>query len=193
MGADPSGEERQQLRVDLPQALDMAVQFHRQGWLEPAEEFYRAVLKLEPGEPNALHYLGVLLHQTGKSEAGVELLRAYHRASELAPENPSVLNNLGVVLKALDRPEEAEVVLRKAIVIAPKHAEAWFNLGFMHKDIELALDAARRLGIPLPTAERADEVLERAQALGYERHDLAALFQALERMADGDRPGTAHP
>jgi hypothetical protein len=30
-------------------------------------------------------------------------------------------------------------------------------------------------------------VLERAQALGYERRDLAVLFQALEQMANGDR------
>jgi len=57
----------------------------------------------------------------------------------------------------------------------------------MHKDIELALDTARRLEISLPTAERADEVLERAQTLGYERRDLAALFQALEQMANDDR------
>jgi hypothetical protein len=41
----------------------------------------------------------------------------------------------------------------------------------------------------LPTAERADEVLERAEALGYQRRDLAALFQALEQMAGGDRAG----
>jgi hypothetical protein len=37
----------------------------------------------------------------------------------------------------------------------------------------------------LPTAERADEILERAEALGYEHRDLAALFQALEQIADG--------
>jgi 3-hydroxyisobutyrate dehydrogenase-like beta-hydroxyacid dehydrogenase len=74
---------------------------------------------------------------------------------------------------------------RASIILDPPE-EAWFDLGFMHKDIELALDAARRLGIPLPTAERADDVLERAQALGYERRDLAALFQALEQKANGD-------
>ena len=56
----------------------------------------------------------------------------------------------------------------------------------MHKDIELALATARELRIPLPTAERADEVLERAEALGYERRDLAALFQALEQIASRD-------
>jgi 3-hydroxyisobutyrate dehydrogenase-like beta-hydroxyacid dehydrogenase len=71
---------------------------------------------------------------------------------------------------------------RASIILDPPD-EAWFDLGFMHKDIELALDAARSLEIPLPTAERADEVLERALALGYERRDLAALFQALEDIA----------
>jgi 3-hydroxyisobutyrate dehydrogenase-like beta-hydroxyacid dehydrogenase len=74
---------------------------------------------------------------------------------------------------------------RASIILDPPE-EAWFDLRFMHKDIELALAAARRLQIPLPTAERADEVLEQAIALGYERRDLAALFQALEQVADGD-------
>ena len=74
---------------------------------------------------------------------------------------------------------------RASIILDPPE-EAWFDLRFMHKDIELALDTARKLGIPLPTAERADEVLERAEALGYERRDLAALFQALEQIASDD-------
>jgi 3-hydroxyisobutyrate dehydrogenase-like beta-hydroxyacid dehydrogenase len=44
---------------------------------------------------------------------------------------------------------------RASIILDPPE-EAWFDLSFMHKDIELALDAARRLEIPLPTAERAE-------------------------------------
>ena len=75
---------------------------------------------------------------------------------------------------------------RASIILDPP-PDAWFDVSLMHKDIELALEEARRLEIPLPTAERADEVLERAQALGYERRDLAALFQALEQIADVDR------
>ena len=93
--------------------------------------------------------------------------------------------------RALDVMESSPIgspMLRaRASIILDPPEDAWFDLSFMHKDIELALDAARRLDIPLPTAERADEVLERAQALGYERRDLAALFQALEQMANGDR------
>lgn len=74
---------------------------------------------------------------------------------------------------------------RASIILDPPE-EAWFDLSFMHKDIALALQTAQELQIPLPTAERADEVLERAEALGYERRDLAALFQALEQIAGGD-------
>jgi 3-hydroxyisobutyrate dehydrogenase-like beta-hydroxyacid dehydrogenase len=92
--------------------------------------------------------------------------------------------------RALDVMEESPIgspMLRaRASIILDPPEEAWFDVRFMHKDIELALDAARSLGIPLPTAERADDVLEQAVALGYERRDLAALFQALEQIASGD-------
>jgi len=63
--------------------------------------------------------------------------------------------------------------------------EAWFNIGFMHKDIALALDAARQLPVPLPSAAAADQVLSAARALGYERRDLAALFEVLNHMSVG--------
>ena len=93
----------------------------------------------------------------------------------------------------VDRQRALEVMAESAIgspmlkarapIIFEPPEEAWFTLAFMQKDIELALDAARALEIPLPTADRADEILERARALGYERRDLAALFQVLERMS----------
>jgi 3-hydroxyisobutyrate dehydrogenase-like beta-hydroxyacid dehydrogenase len=73
---------------------------------------------------------------------------------------------------------------RSALILDPPIDDAWFDLAFMRKDIELALDAAKELGIPLPTAQAADEVLERAKELGYERRDLAVLFEVLKQVAD---------
>jgi 3-hydroxyisobutyrate dehydrogenase-like beta-hydroxyacid dehydrogenase len=61
--------------------------------------------------------------------------------------------------------------------------DAWFNIGLMQKDVVLALDTARRLHVPLPTAAAADELLTVARALGYEQRDLAALFEVLGHMA----------
>jgi len=42
----------------------------------------------------------------------------------------------------------------------PAPADAWFDLAFMHKDLELGLAEGRGHQIPLPRAERADEVVE---------------------------------
>jgi 3-hydroxyisobutyrate dehydrogenase-like beta-hydroxyacid dehydrogenase len=60
--------------------------------------------------------------------------------------------------------------------------EAWFDIGLMQKDIVLALEAARELRVPLPSAAAADEILTLARAQGHEHHDLAALFQTLRQL-----------
>jgi 3-hydroxyisobutyrate dehydrogenase-like beta-hydroxyacid dehydrogenase len=60
--------------------------------------------------------------------------------------------------------------------------EAWFDVSFMQKDIVLALDAARQLGVPLPSAAAADELLTLARARGYERRDIAALPEVLAQL-----------
>jgi 3-hydroxyisobutyrate dehydrogenase-like beta-hydroxyacid dehydrogenase len=70
---------------------------------------------------------------------------------------------------------------RAPLVLDPQH-EAWFDIGLMQKDIGLALDTARELHVPLPTAGRADERLSIAKSLGYERRDLAAMFRVLDQM-----------
>jgi 3-hydroxyisobutyrate dehydrogenase-like beta-hydroxyacid dehydrogenase len=61
----------------------------------------------------------------------------------------------------------------------------------MQKDIVLALDAARQLRVPLPSAAVADELLTVARLRGYERRDLAALFEVLAEL-NGDSTGPEH-
>lgn len=120
----------------------------------------------------------------GLGNMAARLRAAGHPVSLLLAERSGIDRQ-----RALDVMEESPIgspMLRARVsIILDPPEEAWFDLRFMHKDIELALDTARRLAIPLPTAERADEVLEQAVALGYERRDLAALFQALEDIAAG--------
>jgi 3-hydroxyisobutyrate dehydrogenase-like beta-hydroxyacid dehydrogenase len=64
--------------------------------------------------------------------------------------------------------------------------EAWFDVRLMQKDLVLALDTGRQLRVPMPSAATADELLTVARGLGYERRDVAALFEELARMA-GER------
>jgi len=67
--------------------------------------------------------------------------------------------------------------------------EAWFDVGLLQKDVVLALDTARQLGVPLLSAAAADEVLTLARAAGYEHRDIAALFEVLAQLtSDRSRP-----
>jgi 3-hydroxyisobutyrate dehydrogenase-like beta-hydroxyacid dehydrogenase len=94
--------------------------------------------------------------------------------------------------KALDVMESSAIGspmlrARAALILDPPANDAWFDLAFMRKDIGLALDTAKALEIPLPTAERAEQLLDQAIALGYERRDLAVMFEVLEQIAGDDR------
>lgn len=66
--------------------------------------------------------------------------------------------------------------------------QPWFDMRLMHKDIRLALEAAREPGIPLPSAAAADNVLTLAEELGYGHRDIAGFLEVLSRPA---APATA--
>ena len=61
--------------------------------------------------------------------------------------------------------------------------EAWFDVGLMQKDVALALDTGRELRVPLPSAGAADKLLTVAREYGYERRDIAAMYEVLARLA----------
>jgi 3-hydroxyisobutyrate dehydrogenase-like beta-hydroxyacid dehydrogenase len=65
--------------------------------------------------------------------------------------------------------------------------DAWFDVALMDKDIRLARSAADELGITLPSAAIADDMLTRASELGYAHRDLAALHQVLAELPAGER------
>jgi 3-hydroxyisobutyrate dehydrogenase-like beta-hydroxyacid dehydrogenase len=67
--------------------------------------------------------------------------------------------------------------------------DAWFDISLMQKDVALALDTGRELHVPLPSAATADQLLTVARALGYERRDIASLFEVLDHLTT-DRVGS---
>jgi 3-hydroxyisobutyrate dehydrogenase-like beta-hydroxyacid dehydrogenase len=62
--------------------------------------------------------------------------------------------------------------------------ETWFDVSLMHKDIRLALAAARGDHVELPSADVAEKVLQHATDLGYEHRDIAAIFDVLRADAN---------
>jgi 3-hydroxyisobutyrate dehydrogenase-like beta-hydroxyacid dehydrogenase len=61
--------------------------------------------------------------------------------------------------------------------------EAWFNVKMLQKDTSLALEMGKALGVPLPTAAVANEMLTAARGLGLGEQDCAALFQVLAKLS----------
>jgi 3-hydroxyisobutyrate dehydrogenase-like beta-hydroxyacid dehydrogenase len=61
--------------------------------------------------------------------------------------------------------------------------QAWFDVGLMRKDLQLALEAASRLDVPLPSAAVAKQLFTAADAMGYEDRDIAVVYEVLAEMA----------
>jgi 3-hydroxyisobutyrate dehydrogenase-like beta-hydroxyacid dehydrogenase len=61
--------------------------------------------------------------------------------------------------------------------------EAWFDVGMMQKDLQLALQAGLELTVPLPTTAVTNEMLTAARGMGLGKHDFAIVFEVLVRMA----------
>ena len=116
--------------LSLPDALALAMQIHRRGHLVEAETLYRKVLDAAPDYADAQHFLGVLSHQSGDSDAAIELIQ---RSITLNPDEPNYYNNLGNVLVEAGRLAEAADAYEKVIALAPSHANAHNNLGALSK------------------------------------------------------------
>jgi 3-hydroxyisobutyrate dehydrogenase-like beta-hydroxyacid dehydrogenase len=64
--------------------------------------------------------------------------------------------------------------------------KAWFDVGMMQKDLNLAQALGRQVDVPLPTTSVANEMLTATRAMGLEQYDFAVLFHTLARMAGID-------
>ena len=117
-------------RYSLDEALAIAQRLHRGGHLAQAEQIYQAVLTQHPGQADALHFLGILKHQRGDSQAAVDLIR---RAIEALPGEPGPWNNLGNIHVETGRLDGAVEAYGRCLALAPEFADALNNLGTVHR------------------------------------------------------------
>lgn len=113
-------------RIGVEEAVKIAVALQQEGHLGPAEEVYRDILEAAPQHADTLHFYGILKHQAGDSDRGVEMIQ---RAIELEPRNPGMRSNLGNVLKELGQPAAAEAAYRVAVELDENYADGFCNLG----------------------------------------------------------------
>jgi predicted O-linked N-acetylglucosamine transferase (SPINDLY family) len=185
---------------------------HRAGELGLAQSHYLRAVKLDEGNADAWHLLGVAALQTGNPQLAAKRLKTclQHR-----PQHAEAHNNLGVALRRLGRHEEALAAFQGALATRERYVEAAYNLGLEFEALgdedgaarayEDALqwrgsyvDAATNLGNLRRRQNRHAEslaLLELAQRLAPDsaqtNGNLALVLIDLERFADADRAARA--
>jgi 3-hydroxyisobutyrate dehydrogenase-like beta-hydroxyacid dehydrogenase len=61
--------------------------------------------------------------------------------------------------------------------------EAFADVDLQQKDLMLALDLGRELGVPLPTTAAANEMLNACRGLGIGHHDFVVVYEVFRRLA----------
>lgn len=158
-------------REELDREVFNAFQKHQFGQFDEAFAIYSDVLRAMPDHEDALHYMGLLAQQSGKSEDAVKLI---HRSLEIKRENPDALNHLGQVYIALNDYVTAEQCFRQALVYDRNHFNAINNLANCFKN-------AGNLETALIHYERAVAIEPRSPICVF---NLGSTLNALDRHWD---------
>lgn len=126
--------------MDLNRLMSGAVDAHQNGRLVDARAAYDRILAGNPDQPDALHYRGMLRHQTGDTAGAAEDMA---RAVENRPRDMNFRFNLAEVLRELGKPADALGHYRKIIEAAPGDGDARFGLGNCLFDLGDFPDAVR--------------------------------------------------
>jgi predicted TPR repeat methyltransferase len=96
------------------------------GKLDEAGQLYHRILRRLPLHPGACHGLGLLCHQRGQTEAGIDLIR---QAISLSADRDDWYNALGNMLASVQRHEDAALAFLAALEIHAANPLVWNNLG----------------------------------------------------------------
>ncbi|RQS98946.1 tetratricopeptide repeat protein, partial [Burkholderia contaminans] len=115
---------------DIHDTLQSALAHHQAGRLAEAKTLYDAILTAQPGQPDALHFLGLLACQLKQYDAGLSLMEQ----SLVERPDASYFNNLGNMLRESGRLDDAIERYRRAVALRPDYPEAHNNLGNALRD-----------------------------------------------------------
>ena len=160
-----------------PPTLDEALALHRAGRAEAAQDAYRAILARQPGQPDALHGLGVLCAGRGALDEAQSLVS---RAIEARPGAAAYHNSLGNILQRRGAHAAAEAAFRRAIALDRHLAQAHANLGHTLRATgrhDEAVASCRSALALAPTLVSAWAGLGQAQLAGGACDDAVASFE----------------
>jgi tetratricopeptide (TPR) repeat protein len=117
--------------LSVPQAMALAEQRQRESQLPAAETILRLIVQSRPKHAPALHLLGIVSHQQGRSELAIQLVT---QALEIDPTASLYHANLGEICRTVGRLDDAIAAGTRAIELDPNSAAAHSNVGIAYYD-----------------------------------------------------------
>jgi tetratricopeptide (TPR) repeat protein len=112
---------------DATTQLSLADLYSNAGRKQDAERTVRQLVAIEPGNADALNYLGYLLADRGQQLD--EAIRLVRRALDIEPNNPNYLDSLGWAYYRRGDYDEAEKYLTPAAQQMPRNATVQEHMG----------------------------------------------------------------
>lgn len=127
--------------------LAAALDHHRAGRLDHADQLYRRILAARPTHPPALANLGMLHHQ----RSALPEAAAWYAKALAAQRTPELLRNLAVLQREQGDLPGAERLLCEALELRPDFPDALYNWGVTR------IDAGRPGEAVAPLLKRAHD------------------------------------
>jgi len=81
--------------MNVNKAIQLAHEHFQTGNFQQAAHIYKKILKREPNNFDALHFLGVIYFQLGNNDLAIQYIK---KALQFNPNIPEIYNNLGNIL-----------------------------------------------------------------------------------------------
>ncbi len=130
----------------IARAMQQAIALHQGGRVRDAISVYQQVLSTQPGNPDALHLLGLALRQQGDAHSAISYFK---KAIAIQPGVAAMHSNLGNAYRDTGSHEQALQEYHKAVDLDSQHQNSWYNLG----------NVCRSLGKPEQAIEAYDRAL----------------------------------
>jgi tetratricopeptide (TPR) repeat protein len=160
--------------MNIDNLLNSAIRLHNQGNLHEAEKYYLAILNIESEHIDALHYLGVISFQLGRSLSAIKLI---NKSLASHSDNSPALANLGNIYQEINEYEKAIEAYKTALQISPNNFQIRANLGNACKQLKRFEEAQQYY---LQVLDKAPDLIEVQRNLAEVYAETGALPKALE-------------
>ena len=171
----------------IEDAMARALELHKAGQLGEAQGLYQRVLQASPNHPEAMHFLGLVAHQSGKSDVAVSMIR---QAIAAGFRGALAFYNLAESYRALGQTEEAVASYRQALEADPQDSYAHFGLADAYYDAGEFDSAITHYERALTLEPDHPEILNNLGDALLEKGETEAALARYERAVEVD-PGYA--